>query len=227
MTEEEIKKGAAFLDELSTRLRLRQIHCSRDEQFLTATMDGYPVARVATNGDVYQRKTDLDTPAARDLYFEVLENTYEVSEYLKQMDRSPEIDVKGVNKPFKLLAEYKDTVLCGCQYGNGLGVQFVTWSYTYDRKGVTLGHYFGNEYQAAKQDFAVRSGLVQEQRPFSDQQLSEIYRCVKFTEENALILTDESYKTLQKVSEQIEQIVPDAMDHVNNTPAQGMEMNMG
>ena len=227
MTEEEIKKGAAFLDELSTRLRLRQIHCSRDEQFLTATMDGYPVARVATNGDVYQRKTDLDTPAARDLYFEVLENTYEVSEYLKQMDRSPEIDVKGVNKPFKLLAEYKDTVLCGCQYGNGLGVQFVTWSYTYDRKGVTLGHYFGNEYQAAKQDFAVRSGLVQEQRLFSDQQLSEIYRCVKFTEENALILTDESYKTLQKVSEQIEQIVPDAMDHVNNTPAQGMEMNMG
>ena len=96
-------------------------------------MDGHPVARVATNGDIYQRKTDLDTPAARELYFEVLENTHEVSEYLKQMDRSPEIDVKGVNKPFKLLAEYKDTVLCGCQYGNGLGVQFVTWSYTYDR----------------------------------------------------------------------------------------------
>lgn len=227
MTEEEIKKGAAFLDELSTRLRLRQIHCSRDEQFLTATMDGYPVARVAANGDIYQRKTDLDTPAARELYFEVLENTHEVSEYLKQMDRSPEIDVEGVSKPFKLLAEYKDTVFCGCQYGNGLGVQFVTWSYTYDRKGVTLGHYFGNEYQVAKQDFAVRSGLVQEQRLFSDQQLSEIYRCVKFTEENALILTDESYKALQKVSEQIEQIVPEAMDHVNNTPAQGMEMNMG
>ena len=227
MTEEETKKGAAFLDELSTRLRLRQIHCSRDEQFLTPTMDGHPVARVAANGDIYQRKTDLDTPAARELYFEVLENAHEVSEYLKQMERSPEIDVDGVNEPFKLLAEYKDTVFCGCQYGNGLGVQFVTWSYTYDRKGVTLGHYFGNEYQAAKQDFAVRSGLMQEQRLFSDQQLSEIYRCVKFTEENALILTDESYKTLQKISEQIEQIVPDAMDHVNNTPAQGMEMNMG
>ena len=143
------------------------------------------------------------------------------------MDRSPEIDVEGESKPFKRLAEYKDTVFCGCQYGNGLGVQFVTWSYTSDRKGVTLGHYFGNEYQVAKQDFAVRSGLVQEQRLFSDQQLSEIYRCVKFTEENALILTDESYKALQKVSEQIEQIVPEAMDHVNNTPAQGMEMNMG
>ena len=47
----------------------------------------------------------------------------------------------------------------------------------------------------------MRSGLVQEQRVFSDEQLSEIYRCVKFTEENALILTDESYKALQKISE--------------------------
>ena len=126
MTEEEIKKGAAFLDELSTRLRLRQIHCSRDEQFLTATMDGYPVARVAANEDLYQRKTDLNTPAARELYFEVLENAHEVSEYLKQMDRSPELDAEGLSDSFKLLAEYRDTVFCGCQYGNGLGAKLIT-----------------------------------------------------------------------------------------------------
>jgi len=133
MTEEEIKKGAAFLDELSTRLRLRQVHCSRDEQFLTVTMDGYPVVRVDVNGDIYQRKTDLDTSAARELYFEVLENTHEVSEYLKQMERSPSLHAEGVRESFKLLAEYKNTVFCACQYDNGMGVQFVTWGYTYDR----------------------------------------------------------------------------------------------
>ena len=227
MSREDIKECTAFLDELSTRLRLRQIHCSRDEEFLIATMEGHPVARVDINGDIYQRKTDLDTPAARELYYEVLENAHEVSEYLKQMERSPSLCAEDLRDSFKLLAEYKNTVLCACQYDNGRGVQFVTWNYTYDRKGVTLGHYFGNDYRAAKQDFAVRSGLVQEQRVFSDEQLSEIYRCVKFTEENALILTDESYKTLQKISDQIEQIVPDAMDRINNTPAQGMEMNMG
>ena len=227
MTDEEIKKGTTFLDELTTRLRLQQIHCSRDEQFLVATMEGNPIARVDINGDIYQRKTDLDTPAARELYYEVLENAHEVSEYLKQMERAPQMCAEDLRDNFKLLAEYKNTVLCGCQYGNGMGVQFVTWNYTYDRKGVTLGHYFGNDYQSAKQDFAVRAGLVQEQRFFSDQQLSEIYRCVKFTEKNALILTDESYKTLRKISDQIEQIVPDAMNHVNNAPAQGLEMNMG
>ena len=30
------------------------------------------------------------------------------------------------------------------------GVQFVTWSRTFDRTGVTQGHYFGNCYQEAK-----------------------------------------------------------------------------
>lgn len=225
MSDEEIKKDTVFLDELTIRLRQRQIHCSRDEEFLIATMEGHPVARVDVNGDIYQRKTDLDTPTARELYYEVLENVHEVSEYLKQMERSPSLHAEGVRESFKLLAEYKNTVFCACQYDNGMGVQFVTWNYTYDRKGVTLGHYFGNEYQAAKQDFAVRSGLVQEQRVFSGQQLSEIYRCVKFTEENSLILTDESYKTLQKISDQIEQIAPNVVEHVNNVPTQGMEMN--
>ena len=78
-------------------------------------MEGYPVARVDVNGDIYQRKTDLDTPAARELYYEVLENAHEVSEYLKQMDRSPELDAEGARESFKLLAEYKNTVFCACQ----------------------------------------------------------------------------------------------------------------
>ena len=122
MTDEEIKKDTTFLDELSTRLRLRQIHCSRDEEFLIATMEGYPVARVDVNGDIYQHKTDLDTPTARELYYEVLENVHEVSEYLKQMERSPSLHAEGVRESFKLLAEYKNTVFCACQYDNGVNV---------------------------------------------------------------------------------------------------------
>ena len=33
------------------------------------------------------------------------------------------------------------------------GAQFTTWQWTYDHDGLTLGHYFGNDYAAAKQDF--------------------------------------------------------------------------
>ncbi|PKM71853.1 MAG: hypothetical protein CVU91_11910 [Firmicutes bacterium HGW-Firmicutes-16] len=34
-----------------------------------------------------------------------------------------------------------------------------------------------NYYEAAKKDFAVRSGLIQKRQLFSAEQLTEIYRC--------------------------------------------------
>ena len=61
---------------------------------------------------------------------------------------------------------------------NVYSVQFVTWSRNFDRTGVTQGHYFGNCYQEAKQDFAVRSGLVQRERLFSEAQLAVIYQSI-------------------------------------------------
>ncbi len=45
------------------------------------------------------------------------------------------------------------------------GVQFVTWDRTHNQTSLQQGHYFGpgcgaGDYTAAKQDFAVRSGLI-------------------------------------------------------------------
>ena len=42
------------------------------------------------------------------------------------------------------------------------GNQFVTWIWDYDRTGVSHGHYYEDDFQSAKQDFAVRSGLIPE-----------------------------------------------------------------
>ena len=46
-----------------------------------------------------------------------------------------------------------------------------TREWDFDRQGVHAGHYFTENYEAAKQDFAVRAGLVESQRLFSDEQL--------------------------------------------------------
>ena len=153
-------------------------------------------------------RTSLDTPEARDLYFRVLDIAQEVSEYRKEMARAPVLEAEGLNEPYKLLAEYKDVVLCGRPYGNGYGVQFVTWSRTFDRTGVTQGHYFGNCYQEAKQDFAVRAGLVQSERLFSEAQLAEIYRSIRQTLYTDLELTRAQEKMLQSVSDQITGLLP-------------------
>ena len=211
MKDKEIKKGAGYLEELAGRLRRERIHTLPvQDGLLTVTLEDRSVGVVAENGDVYQRRSDLDTPEAR--------------EYRKEMARAPVLEAKGLNEPYKLLAEYNDVVLCGRQYGNGYGVQFVTWSRTFDRTGVTLGHYFGNCYQEAKQDFAVRAGLVQSQRLFSQEQLAEIYRSVQQTLYADLELTRAQEKTLQTVSDQITELLPEIEER--QIQQQGMEQSV-
>lgn len=55
------------------------------------------------------------------------------------------------------------------------GVQFVTWGWDQDRKGVHQGNYFDEDYEAAKQDFAIRSHLIPKDALFDEDQLEEIY----------------------------------------------------
>ena len=103
-------------------------------------------------------------------------------------------------------------------------MQFVTWSRTFDRIGVTQGHYFGNCYREAKQDFAVRAGLVQSQRLFSQEQLAEIYRSVQQTLYADLELTRAQEKTLQTVSDQITELLPEIEER--QIQQQGMEQSV-
>ena len=225
MKDKEIKKGAGYLEELAGRLWRERIHTLPvHDGLLSVTMDDRPVGAVAENGDMYQRRSDLDTPEAKDLFFRALDISREVSEYRKEMERAPILDADGLNDPYKLLAEYKVIVLCGCQYESGYGVQFVTWSRTFDRTGVTQGHYFGNCYREAKQDFAVRAGLVQSQRLFSREQLAEIYRSVQQTLYADLELTRAQEKTLQSVSEQITDLLPAIEER--QFQSQSMEQSM-
>ncbi len=58
---------------------------------------------------------------------------------------------------------------------------FVTWKRYYNGSGVCNGGYFLDDYEAAKQDFAIRAGLIEKQRLFSDTQLLDIYQSVNDT----------------------------------------------
>ena len=63
-------------------------------------------------------------------------------------------------------------------------------------------------YAAAKKDFAVRAGLVNEQRLFSDEQLDVIRNACEFTLEADATLSYAEEKQLHSVQEQIELLLP-------------------
>ena len=84
----------------------------------------------------------------------------------------------------------------------------MTWEWDFDRQGVHAGHYFMENYEAAKQDFAVRAGLVESQRLFSDEQLAVIKNACEFALEDDATLSYAEEKQLHSVQEQIELLLP-------------------
>ena len=113
---------------------------------------------------------------------------------------------------YRLLAEFNGVVLVG--HPTQYGVQFVTWERAREGTGLNDGNYYGpcsgaGSYAAAKQGFAVRSGLVDRNALFAPEQLAEVYRSIHETLESAYPMTDERRKCLESTAEQIERCVPD------------------
>ena len=119
----------------------------------------------------------------------------------------------GLEDGYKVLADFNGTVLAGVQSKHG--VHFVTWDWAYGHTGVCHGHYFMENYAGVKQDFAIRSGLIQKEQLFSTEQLTEIYRCcTDSVNEDFFELTDKQVELIHSVQQQIEICVPDLDERV-------------
>ena len=118
-----------------------------------------------------------------------------------------------INAKDKVLADFNGTVLAGVQGKHG--GHFVTWDWDYGHTGVCHGHYFMEDYAGAKQDFAVRSGLIQKAQLFSPEQLTEIYRCCADSVDGDFFeLTEEQEKVIRSAQQQIEECVPDLDERI-------------
>lgn len=143
-------------------------------------------------------------------------------EYLKLMESAPTMSTGNEIDHYKMLADFNGIVLAA--HDSGFGVQFVTWNWDQDRKGVYWGHYYGRNYEGAKQDFATRSGLMPEYRVLSPEQMTEVYRSIHETLENDYPITENRRKLLESAASQIEQSVYDLKDRVNQSNLEEMEL---
>ena len=193
MEENKFKKGANFFGELARRFQREQIEFSLPENnCLPILMNGQEVGAVIPDGAMRIPKAFVDDTEVSDLCQRTGEIAAEVREYMKLLEDAPSLKASSLSEPYKLLADFNGYVLGGMESKHG--VQFTTWQWTYDNDGLTLGHYFGNDYAAAKQDFALRSGLVLEEKRFTPEQLIEIYRCCADTMTSGIPLTFEQEK---------------------------------
>ena len=180
---------------------------------LRVLLDGAPLCEVTENGGITYRNEDINEPervAAKDMVYEIVRNT---AEYMRQMETAPFLKADGLEDGYEVLADFNGTVLAGVQSKHG--VHFVTWDWAYGHTGVCHGHYFMENYAGAKQDFAIRSGLIQKERLFTPEQMTEIYRCCADSVDGDFFeLTGEQEKMIRGVQQQIEECVPDLDERI-------------
>ena len=190
---------------------------------LPVLWNGAPLCRITGKGSVYYRREDTDTPQAEDALFRIEDIAAKTLEYMTAMETAPRLKATDLTGDYRILADFGDAVLAG--HPTERGVQFVTWEWDFDHKGVHHGHYFQDDYEAAKRDFTVRSGLVPKDALFEPEQLAEIYRALAFVREQDESLSFGRDQELAELMDQVSGLLPADVPRQRDAPEQsGMTM---
>ena len=221
MCEENTSQKERFLQEVERKLLHRELDAKLlEDGMIHVKWNEKPLCSVDRDGIVRFRPADITGPEVDRQLRTVIQTAGHVKEYMRIFERAPALKAIGLEDTFKVLADFGDAVLAG-QLGKK-GARFVTWKWDFDRQGVHAGHYFMENYEAAKQDFAVRAGLVERQRLFSDEQLAVIRNACAFALEDDATLSYAEEKQLQSVQEQIELLLPQQTQEQRPTMEQTM-----
>ena len=215
-----------FFAELARCLRMKEIDSViQKDRWLEVILHGQPALFVTPRNEVFLLPEMSGSEEANDLYHEVAQAADEVFSYVEAVQTAPLLHVSGLSEEFHQLADFGGAVLAGRQRGNGFGYQFVTWIWDYGRTGLSHGHYYEGDYNAAKQDFAVRSGLISKAQLFSEEELTELYRATGYQLEIDPEIHREQFKALQAVRAKIEYAVPDVQEKLEQEQNLGQQMN--
>ena len=198
-----------YLEELKISLVHAGFEPERiEDQHLPVRWENHYLCRVSGRGSVLYRQENVDSVRTQDALQSVIDTAKMTSEYMAILEIAPRLNASGLDGDYRVLADFGDAVLAG--HPTERGVQFVTWEWDWDRKGVHHGHYFQNGYEEAKHDFVRRSGLLPKEALFEPEQLDEIHRALAFVCEQDEDLSIGREKEIKAIMEQIKCLLPES-----------------
>ena len=216
-----------YLTELSRRLSVDGIQSAiKEDRRLDVFLHDRPVLYVSPASDVFLLPDGSQNEEASELYHQVAVTADEVYGYVEAMEKALPLRASGLHEDFRLLADFGGAVLAGQERGNGLGYQFVTWVWAYERQWVCHGHYYEDDFQSAKQDFAVRSGLISKAQLFTTEELTELYRATDHFLEDGPEPDSSQLKAIQEARIKIEYTVQDLQSRLEQAQNQEPQMNI-
>lgn len=213
-----------FLEETAIRLRQNGFTVEPiEDHHLPVCWEKGHLCRVSGKGSVLYRQENVDSIRAQDALQSVIDTAKMTSEYMAILEYAPQLKATDFTGDYRILADFGDAVLAG--HPTERGVQFVTWEWDFDREGVHHGHYFQDNYDAAKRDFTVRGNLVPKDALFEPEQLMEIYRALAFVREQDETLSFGRDRELAELMEQVGGLLPaDALRQRDSPEQSGMTM---
>ena len=195
-----------------------------EDGLLPVRWHGEHLCFVSSDGNTQYNERDMEYAGAHSAINRVTHVTGEVAHYMHLMEAAPSLKVDGLNGNYKLLVDFNGVILAG--HPTSMGVNFITWEWAYEHTGVWGGHYYGIDFAKAKQDFAIRAGLIDCAQLFSAEQLTEISRSIHETLDSDYPITEIRRGYLESAAQQIEQAVPDLDQRVNLSNQREMELNI-
>ena len=209
-----------FLEETAIRLRQNGFTVEPlEDHHLPVCWEKGRLCCVSGKGSVLYRQENVDSIWAQDALQTVIDTAKMTSEYMAILETAPRLKASGLDGDYRILADFGSAVLAG--HPTERGVQFVTWEWDFDREGVHHGHYFQDDYEAAKRDFTVRSGLLPKEVLFEPEQLAEMHRALTFVCEQDEDLSIGREKEIKTIMEQIKCLLPESPEQT-----QTMEQSM-
>ena len=158
--------------ELAKRLKARYDTKMDGNEWLEVSSDGIHLCRIKYNGQYLSNADQNLSDEYRSKIADIQEEISTVREYVGLYEHAPQMKADGVSD-YRQLAVFGDTVLAAT-YNEKNGFMFCTWKQNADGDSVFWGDYSPN-YEYVKEAFAVRSGLVNKHRLFSEKESADHY----------------------------------------------------
>ncbi len=160
---------------------------------------GQEVGRITEEGEVFCK------PDHKEVMDTVFGFFISAKEYVSAYCNAPEGELPSGYRKISELGQY---VFAAKQLSDS-SYQFVTWQYSsYDHRSVAIGNYFSN-YEAAKTDFGIRTGMVDRSKLFKETELAFLHKHLShYLRLNNYISFDDE-KDVLAILDKIKQIVPE------------------
>lgn len=194
-----------FQKEIARRLSEEGYNFLFENGEFSVTLDGGDVIKVRENNVLYSSGDFSET--GKEAFYALYHLNRSVLDYCSAYEKAAPLVADGLSEKYHCLAEFGGAVLAA-KYNDEFGFEFVTWDKTYDGKSVCQGNYFEN-YAAAKENFATRSGLIDKDKLFTTEELEQIRKCVNFTARHNGDLKFDDCECLKKLNEKISENIPE------------------